>query len=93
MINIVGVGILRFQWVVVPGEVRPLSVIPHGRGTAVTWNVVCRVNKIEQRSPMPTKKSQPEGKWIMPEKRFNKYQALSFDSRVGLSQSTSVTND
>ena len=52
-----------------------------------------RVNRLYHQSPMQTEKSQPEGKRIMPETRFTKFPALSFDPRVGISQSASETND
>ena len=41
---------------------------------------------------MQIKKSQPKVKQIMPETRFTKFQALSVDPRVGISQSASETN-
>ena len=44
-------------------------------------------------SPMHTKKSQPEGKRIMPETRFTKFPALSLDARVRISWSASETED
>ena len=43
-------------------------------------------NRICHRSPMQIEKSQPEGKWIMPETSFMAY---SVDLRVGISQSAS----
>ena len=46
--------------------------------------------KIYHQSPMQTEKSQPEGKWIMSEKRFTKFAALSIDPRVGISLSDSL---
>ena len=46
-----------------------------------------RKNRIYRRSPMQTEKSQPEGKGIMPERRFTEFPALSVDSRVGISRS------
>ena len=42
---------------------------------------------------MHTKKSQPEGKRIMPETRFTKFPALSLDARVRISWSASETED
>ena len=42
---------------------------------------------------MQTEKSQPEGKWIMPETRFTEFPALSGDPRIGISQSASETDD
>ena len=42
---------------------------------------------------MQTEKSQPEGKWIMPETRFTKFLALSVDPRVEISRSASETDD
>ena len=41
---------------------------------------------------MQIKKSQHEGKQIMPETRFTEVQALSTDQRVGISQSASETD-
>ena len=38
---------------------------------------------------MQTEKSQPEGKWIMPETRLTEFLALSVDPRVGISRSAS----
>ena len=38
-------------------------------------------------SPMQTKKSQPEGKHIMPETIFTEFSALSVDPMVGISRS------
>ena len=43
-------------------------------------------------SQLQTKKSQPEGKWIMLERRFTKVPALYIDPRVGISWSASGTN-
>ena len=42
---------------------------------------------------MQTEKSQPEGKRIMPEKRFTKFPAFSIDPRVGISRSALNTGD
>ena len=42
---------------------------------------------------MQTEKSQPKGKWRMPETRFTEFPALSVDLRVGISQSASETDD
>ena len=50
-------------------------------------------NRIYHRSPMQTEKSQPKGKWIMPEKRFTEFLALSVDPRVGISRSASDTDN
>ena len=47
------------------------------------------INRIYHRSPMQIGKSQPKGKWIMPETRFTKFPALSVDPRVGFSRSAS----
>ena len=41
---------------------------------------------------MQTEVSQPEGKRIMPETRFNEFPALSVDLRVGISLSVSETD-
>ena len=35
---------------------------------------------------MQTEKSQPDGKWIMPETRFTEFAALSVDPKVGISR-------
>ena len=51
------------------------------------------INRIYQRSLMQTEKSQPEGKWIMPETRFTSFLALFVDPRVGISRSASETDD
>ena len=50
-------------------------------------------NRIYYQSQMQTEKSQPEGKWIMPETRFIKFSALSLNLRVGISRSASQTDD
>ena len=50
-------------------------------------------DRIYHRSPMQTEKSQLEGKWIMLEKRFTKFPALSVGPRVGISRSASETYD
>ena len=42
---------------------------------------------------MQTKKSQPEGKRIMPETRFTSFPALYVDPKVGISQSALETDD
>ena len=42
---------------------------------------------------MKTEKSQPEGKRMMPEKRFTEFQALSVDTRDGISRSASEIDD
>ena len=42
---------------------------------------------------MKTKKSQPEGKQIMPETRLTKFPALSVDPRVGIFGSALETDD
>ena len=52
-----------------------------------------KTNRIYQRSLMQTEKSQPEGKRIMPERRFTEFPALSVDLRVGISRSASETDD
>ena len=39
---------------------------------------------------MQTEKSQPEGKWIMPETRFTEFPALSVDPRVGVQTEKSL---
>ena len=49
-------------------------------------------NRIYDRSPMQTEKSQPEDKRIMLETRFTKFPALSVDLRVGISRSSSETD-
>ena len=59
-------------------------------------NIPCisaETNRIYHRSSMQTEKSQPEGKRIMPETRFTDFPALSVDPRIGISWSTSETND
>ena len=45
------------------------------------------INRIYHRSPMQTKKFQPEGKRIMPEKSLIEFPALSVDPKVGISRS------
>ena len=52
----------------------------------------CMINRIYHRSLMQTKKSQPEGKLIMPETRFTEFPALSVDPRVGISLSALETH-
>ena len=42
---------------------------------------------------MQTEKSQPEGKWIMPETRFTEFLALSVDPWERLSRPASQTDD
>ena len=44
-------------------------------------------------SPMQTKKSQPEGKLIMPEKRFTSFLAFSVDPRVWIFLTALETDD
>ena len=44
-------------------------------------------------SSMQTEKSQPKDKWIMLERRFTEFPALSIDPRVGISRSELETND
>ena len=51
------------------------------------------INRIYHWCPIQTEKSQPEGKWIMPEMRFTEFPELSADPRVGISQSASETDD
>ena len=51
-----------------------------------------RINRIYNRSPIQTEKSQPEGKCIMPETRFTEFPALSVDQRVGVSRFASETD-
>ena len=41
---------------------------------------------------MQTEKSQPEGEWIMLEKRFTEFPSLSVDPMVRISQSASETD-
>ena len=48
-----------------------------------------QINRIYHRSLKLTKKSQSEGKRIMPETRFIEFPALSVDVRVGFSLSAS----
>ena len=55
--------------------------------------LVSVINKIYHWSPMQTEKSQPEGKRIVPERRFTEVPALSVDPRVGISWSTSETDE
>ena len=43
-----------------------------------------QINRIYHRSLMQTKKSQPEGKLIMPETRFTLFLALSVDLTIGV---------
>ena len=45
------------------------------------------INGIYHWSPMQKGKSQPEGKWIMPEMRFTEFPALSVDPRFEISRS------
>ena len=52
-----------------------------------------RTNRIDHRSLMQTKKSQPKGKRIMPETRFIEFPALSVDPRDGIFRSVSETDD
>ena len=49
-------------------------------------------NRILNRSSMQTEKSQPDGKWMMPETRFIEFPALSVDPRVRISRSSSETD-
>ena len=49
-------------------------------------------NRIYPRLPMQIQIFQSEGKWIMPETRFNKFPALSVDPKVGISMSASDTD-
>ena len=44
-----------------------------------------------RKSPMQTEKSQPEGKRILPETRFNQFPALSVDSWTEIFRSASET--
>ena len=55
-------------------------------------NMLSRTNRIYYQSLMQTKKSQPEGKRIMSEKRFTEFLALSVDPRVGISRTASETD-
>ena len=50
------------------------------------------INRIPHRFLMQTEKSQPKGKWIMPETRFTEFPALSVDPRVWISRSASETD-
>ena len=50
------------------------------------------IHRIYHRSPMQTKKSQPESKQIMSETRFAEFPALSIDRRVWISRSASETD-
>ena len=49
-------------------------------------------NRSCHRSRTQAEKSQPEGKWIMPETRFTKLPPLSVDPNVGISRSASETD-
>ena len=51
------------------------------------------INRIYHWSLMQTEKSQPEGKWMMPETRFTEFPALSIDPLVGISRSALETDD
>ena len=48
---------------------------------------ICHVSQMQTETP------QPEGKQIIPEKRFTEFQALSFDQRVGISLSESEIDE
>ena len=50
-------------------------------------------SRIYHCSRMQIEKSQPEGKRIMPETRFTKFQALSVDLRVWISGSAMKADD
>ena len=58
--------------------------------TSVTSCLLPWTNRIYHWSLMQSEIFQPEGKWIMPEKRFPEFPALSV---VGISRSASMTND
>ena len=66
-----------------------------GRSDMLTDRILAcsQIKRIYHRSSMQTEKSQPEGKWIMPETRFTEFPALSVDPRVGIFWSTSETDD
>ena len=53
---------------------------------------VTQKNRIYNRSPMQTEKSQPLGQRIMPETKFTEFSALSVDPRVGISRSAWETD-
>ena len=56
------------------------------------WNDSKFLNRIYHRSPMQTKKSQPEGKRTMPEMRSTEFPALAVNQSVGFSWSASETD-
>ena len=53
---------------------------------------VFELDRIYHQPPMQTEKSQPEGKRIMPERRFSEFPALSVDPRDGISWYASETD-
>ena len=55
------------------------------------WLSLNRINRIFNRSPMQTEKSQSEGKRILSETKFTEFPVISVDLRVWISLSASVT--